>query len=73
MNPVTGLSCQIHHTNADHWVISFQENGEISLFDSLGTDRLLKSIITPSLERQLSLLYGKDKSSLHVILPDTQR
>ena len=73
MNPVTGLACQIHHTSTDHWVASFQENDEIFLFDSLGTDRPLKSILTPSLQIQLAILYGKDKSSLNVILPDTQR
>ena len=42
MDPVTGLACQIHHTHADHWVISFLDSGLIYLFDSLGTDRPLR-------------------------------
>ncbi|MCG8048891.1 MAG: Ulp1 family isopeptidase [Candidatus Thiodiazotropha taylori] len=73
MDPVNGLACQIHHTHADHWVISFIEDKNIYVFDSLGTDRPMRNILTPSLQIQLAVLYGKERSNLHVIMPETQR
>ena len=73
INPVTGLACQMHHTHADYWVISFQDSGLVYLFDSLSTDRPLKNILTGSLQIQLAIFYGKYKSSLQIILSDTQR
>ena len=61
MDPVTSPECQIHHTHADYRVISFLDSGLIYLFDSFGTDRPLKNILTGSLQTQLAILYGKDK------------
>ena len=74
MQPVSGPACQILHTNADHWVVSFlTEDGNIYLFDSLGTERPDRMVITPSLQIQLAILYGKNRKSIPVIVPDTQR
>ena len=74
MDPVTAPAGQILHTHSDHWVVSFLEkDNKIYVFDSLGTERPESCILTPGLQIQLAILYGKDKKSLDIIFPDTQR
>lgn len=71
-----GLSpaCQIHHTNSDHWVVSFQENeNNIYVFDSIWNERSDNNILTDSLKLQLASVYGGSKQSLHITVPDTHR
>ena len=74
MEPVSGPACQILHTHTDHWVVSFiDKEGKIYLFDSLGIDRPERAILTPGLQIQLAILYGKNKKCISVIVPETQR
>ena len=74
MDPVTAPAGQILHTHSDHWVVSFLEkDNKIYVFDSLGTERPERCIVTPGLQIQLAIIYGKDKKSLDIIFPDTQR
>ena len=74
MDSVTAPACQILHTQTDHWIISFlDEDNRIYLFDSLGTERPEICILTPALQIQFAILYGKDRKSLPIIAPDTQR
>ena len=50
MEPVSGPACQIVHTQTHHWVVSVKDNeGNIYLFDSLGTERPERAILTPGL------------------------
>ena len=74
MNSVSSPACQIHHTSADHWVVSFKDNEEnIFVFDSLGNERSDDNILTDSLKLQLAVVYGGSKQSLHITVPDTHR
>ena len=73
MNPVEGQACQIHHTDRDHWVISFLVDNTIYLFDSLGNERNESSILTHSLRLQLAIIYGGKSSSLDIIISGTHR
>ena len=59
---------QIHHNSRDHWVMSIQiENGDIYFLDSLG----LK--INTSLEFQLCKIYGQNKNTILIKIPEVQK
>ena len=73
MSPVEGPACQIHHTDRDHWVISFLVDDAIYFFDSWGNERNESSILTHSLRLQLAFIYGGKSSSLNIIIPNSHR
>ncbi|CAG2216428.1 unnamed protein product [Mytilus edulis] len=62
---------QVHHTGKSHWVTSFQHKKENAVYvlDSKSTEFKL----TPSMEIQLSAIYGHGKRNLLVKLPDAQQ
>ena len=66
-------SVQIHHTGRSHWVTSFQNNNnEICILDSLSKSKN-QTVNTPSLEIQLSLIYGRNKTSIPIKILDSQQ
>lgn len=66
-------SVQIHHTGRSHWVTSFQNNSnEICILDSLSKSKN-QTVNTPSLEIQLSLIYGRDNTSIPIKILDVQQ
>lgn len=59
-------SVQIHHTGRSHWVTSFQNNdNEVCILYSLSKSKN-QTVNTPSLEIQLSLIYGRNKTSIPI-------
>ncbi|CAC5387653.1 unnamed protein product [Mytilus coruscus] len=62
---------QVHHTGKSHWVTSIQPKKESAVYvlDSKSTEFKL----TPSMEIQLSAIYGHGKRNLLVKLPDVQQ
>ena len=63
-------SVQIHHTGKSHWVTSLQDkkDGTVYVLDSYSKTFTL----TPSLEIQLSAIYGQGKTNL-LIKPEVQQ
>ncbi|XP_060607618.1 uncharacterized protein LOC132759787 [Ruditapes philippinarum] len=70
LEPAQSPACQIHHNHHDHWVASFNIDNQIHLMDSLGNDRPNDRIIPNGLKIQLSQLYGSNKSSIAVNVPN---
>ena len=64
-------SVQIHHTGKSHWVTSLQDkkDGTVYVLDSYSKTFTL----TPSLEIQLSAIYGQGKTNLLIKLPEVQQ
>jgi Ulp1 family protease len=63
-------SVQIHHRGKSHWVTSLQDkkDGTVYVLDSYSNTFTL----TPSLEIQLSAIYGQGKTNL-LIKPEVQQ
>ena len=68
---VSKTTVQIHHTGADHWVVSAKEpnQDEIFVIDSAKTSKSL----TESLKIQLAQFNGRDRNQLEIHLPTIDR
>ncbi|KAI8513359.1 carbohydrate binding [Branchiostoma belcheri] len=68
---MTGKGLQIHHNSRSHWVLSSYTDGQVRLYDSIGTD------MTASLQVQLYQTYSafadQESNVLTIILPEVQR
>ena len=66
-------SAQIHYTGRDHWVMSFQnQENEVCILNSLSNTKN-HTVNTPSLEIQVSLIYGNKKSSVLLKILENQQ
>jgi Ulp1 family protease len=65
------IPIKIHHTGKSHWVTSLQDkkDGTVYVLDSYSKTFTL----TPSLEIQLSAIYGQGKTNLLIKLPEVQQ
>ena len=67
MQPISECyAAQIHHNDAQHWVMSIKTDNKVYICDSLVKE---SCPITPSLEIQISALYGDGLDKLEVLLP----
>ena len=60
MKPAPSPSAQIHHTGADYWIMSFQDDtsDKVNVADSMTIN---KAQLGTSIEMQLANIYGGKK------------
>ncbi|XP_078695111.1 polycystin-1-like protein 2 [Branchiostoma floridae x Branchiostoma belcheri] len=68
---MTGKGLQIHHNRRAHWVLSSYTDGQVRLYDSLGTD--MTTYLQVQLYQTYTAFADQERNVLTIILPEVQR